>query len=303
MNALNRCGFCFFVALILCAGSLPLLADGGGRGFGFSFRAHGGISYLAAGDVNTANGGWFAYYRSMVDLYDLEMTGGYSPVHLGSDVGAEAIIHLSARIGVSVGLGYLRSSRSATMTMNNPAEPNLVTHAARPALSAIPIRLGLVIAVPLAPKTSLLASAGGAYFAAVKYREVHRTDIASGYWWERMITAEMNRKSNVGFEAGLGVERQISGNLFLFVEARGRYARFKDFDQAVMTTDSADMEPEQTVGKIYLGTFTNYQVPGTWADFHVDSEVPPTWPEYSEYREARFDFSGICLQVGFRVRI
>ena len=300
MNALHRIGFRLFVTLILCLGSLPLLAGGGGQGFGFSFRAHGGISYLAAGDVNTANGGWFEYHKNHADFYDLEMTGGFSPVHMGIDVGAEAIVHLSARIGVLVGLGYLRSSRSATMTMNDPAMPDLVTHTARPMLSAMPIRLGLIITVPLAPKTSLTASAGGAYYAAVKYREIHQTNVASGYWWERTITAEMNRKSNVGFEVGLGIERQVWRNLFLFVEARGRYARLKNFDLAVMTMDSAAMEPEQVNGKIYLGTFTH----DSWADFFVDSIVPsPPDPEYSEYREARFDFSGICLQTGFRIRL
>jgi opacity protein-like surface antigen len=289
---------CLVAIGLLIAGLAALPAWAGG-GVGFSLRVHGGYSYLQAKDANTGAGGWFDFYQLLADLQGLTTTGAYSPFHGGYDFGGDLIFQLTPRIGVGLGIGYLKSSEDPEMTISDGVSSVLMR--GTPKMSAMPIRLGLYGTWPLTGKWNFTVNAGAAYYANVKFDALLRLeDDTSGDWMEQRITASMNRLSNIGFQGGLGVEYAISPRMFVFVEANGRYASFKNFATATGTSDSSFGTPSEDIGKIYLET--NIMTEGTWTWFVVSDTAPTPEPGVLEYREPKFDFSGFSLQVGFRIR-
>jgi opacity protein-like surface antigen len=296
MKKLHRSCLVTICVLAIGLAALPAWA---GDGIGFSLRVHGGYSYLQAKDANTGAGGWFDFYQLLADLQGLTTTGAYSPFHGGYDFGGDLIFQLTPRIGVGLGIGYLKSSEDPEMTISDLTTSVLMT--GRPQMSAMPIRLGLYGTWPLTGKWNFTVNAGAAYYANVKFDALLRLeDDTSGDWMEQRITASMNRLSNIGFQGGLGLEYALSPRMFVFVEANGRYASFKNFATATGTSDSSLGTPQEDIGKIYLET--NIMTEGTWTWFVVSDTAPTPEPGVLEYREPKFDFSGFSLQVGFRIR-
>jgi opacity protein-like surface antigen len=299
MNKSIKCGFLVSCLLIVCLVSLPALTFGAGNGVKFSLRVHGGYSYLQTADANTGSGGWFDFYEILAAEQGLTTEGAYSPFHGGYDFGADLILQLSPRFGVGIGLGYLQSSETSTMTISSIDVSVLMN--GTPKLSAMPIRLGVFTTWPLGGKLNFTANAGAAYYAAVKFSALLRLEAqVDAEWLEQSITANMNRLGNIGFQGGLGLEYALSPRMFLFVEAQGRYASFKNFDTATGASDSSFGTPTEDVGKIYLET--NTETEETWTWFIVSDTEPTPIPGVAAYREPKFDLSGFSLQAGFRVR-
>jgi len=294
MNKINKSGFLVSCLVIVCLVSLPALTFGAGNGVKFSLRVHGGYSYLQAADANTGSGGWFDIYEHLEE--GLTTEGAYSPFHGGHDFGADLILQFSPRFGVGIGVGYLQSSKTSRMTISGIDVSFLMIKT--PKLSAMPIRLGVFATWPLGGKWNFTANAGAAYYAAVKFSDpVRLEDGSAGEWSEQSITAKMNRLGNIGFQGGLGLEYAVTPRMFLFVEAQGRYASFKNFDAATSASENSSGHTSEDVGKIYLVTAPLPE--GTLTAFFV-SEIEAAPPGFT-FRKPKFDFSGFSLQAGFRI--
>jgi hypothetical protein len=264
-----------------------------------NLRLYGGFSRLAAGDVNEGCDGYFELLELYAPLIDGTTSGGYSPVHAGYNFGADFIFQLSPSIGVGIGAGYLQSSKSSLMTLS--ATEGEITLTGTPKLSAMPIRLAVFLTVPLGGKFNLTADAGGTYYAALKFEAAQRLDIGATDWEEMSLSASRSSLSdNLGFQGSLGFEYKISQKMGFFLEAVGRYARFKNFDTATGTSQSSGGDPVTDVGKIYLETNTIAGI-GSWSSFIVSAAVPLPDPDIT-YREPKIDLSGFSLQTGIRIR-
>jgi hypothetical protein len=173
-----------------------------------------------------------------------------------------------------------------------------------PKLSAMPIRLAAFFTLPLGEKLSLTADAGAAIYAGLKFDSRQRIELSNAtdsMWMETSLKASRTSLSdNLGFQGSLGIDYAFSQKMGFFIEAVARYANFKNFDEATRISERDDMAPETDVGKIYLETNT-YEGLGTWSLFIVSAE-PPIPDEYSDYREPKFNLSGISLQAGIRIR-
>jgi len=265
-----------------------------------SLRLYGGFSRLAAGDLNEGFDGYFELF----ELYDAlgfgDATGGYNPVHAGYNFGADFVFQLSPMIGVGIGAGYLRSSASSLMTL--AIEGGELTLEGTPTLSAIPVRLAVFFTLPLSGKFNLTADVGGTYYAALKVDAVQRLAFPDETWEEMSISASRSSLSdNLGFQGSLGFEYKVSQKMGFFIEAVGRYARFKNFDTVMgLERDSGGGE-DTNEGKLYLQTFTYPE--GTYSAFTIESTPPAPDPPEITYREPKIDFSGFSLQAGIRIRL
>ncbi len=265
-----------------------------------SLRLYGGLSHLAAADVNEGCDGFF----ELLELYNAlgigTALGGYNPIHAGYNFGADLVFQLTPNIGVGIGAGYLRSSKSSLMTLS--IEEEEITLTDTPMLSAIPIRLAVFLTVPLGGKFNLTADAGAAYYAALKFDATQRIEFAADDWQEMSLSANRSSLSdNLGFQGSLGLEYKLSPKMGFFIEAVGRYARFKNFDTATGTNRSSGGGTDTGEGKLYIEEMTSAGM-GTWSWFTIE-EVPPTPdPPDVTYREPKIDLSGFSLQAGIRIR-
>jgi hypothetical protein len=265
-----------------------------------SLRLYGGLSRLAAGDLNEGFDGFF----ELLELYAADVgastTGGYNPLHAGYNFGADLIFQLTPNIGVGIGAGYLQISKSSLMTLSFEGEEFTLT--GTPKLSAMPIRLAVFLTLPLGGKFNLTADAGAAIYAGLKLDAEQRLELSTTDWQEMSLSASRSSLSdNLGFQGSLGFEYKISQKMGFFLEAVGRYARFKNFDTATGISEFSGGSPETDVGKIYLETNTIAGV-GSYSWFIVSADPPTPEPPYTEYREPKIDLSGFSLQAGIRIR-
>jgi hypothetical protein len=289
--------FFVFVLLTACLAAFPAWANASGGGVGVSLRLHGGYSYLQAEDINAGTGGFFDFYSALAESMGYTTTGGFSPAHSGYDVGADLVLQLNRYIGIGIGAGYLQASKSSLMTLSSTDET--VTMSGMPKLSAMPIRLGVFFTVPLNDRLNLTANAGAAYYAALKLKADLRLESATD-WQEMSLSGSRSSFDNIGFQGGLGFEYMITQKLGFFVEAQGRYARFKNFDSVTGVASDSGGGSDTTTGKLYLETFTGTD--GTLTTLTIEETPPTSNPPDDVYTEPKIDLSGFCFQAGIHIR-
>jgi hypothetical protein len=288
------------VILALLMAPVPAAASGGG--LKFDLRIHGGYSHLAAADVNKGSGGYYEFYNLLAEYGGYGLEGGTKALHGGYDFGADVVLPLSPRLGVGIGLGYMRSAGRTDMTLTIDTQDLVVSVGS--SLSAIPLRLGVFYTLPLAGRLSLTANAGAAVYLGLRFHDSYRYEQGS-VWGEQMISANRTSFSaNLGGQGGLGFDYRVTSKWGFFVEAQGRYARFKNFGQATIEVASAEGGSQTREGKIYLRSETLATDPPVVFNAFVVADAPPSSePPDLVVREPRFDLSGFCLQAGIRIRL
>ena len=299
----KKLGYLTFTLLLSAILSAPAPAAADGGGMKFDLRIHGGLSRLAAGDVNTGSGGMYAFYKLFAEYGDYTYAGGYEPLHGGYDAGADVILLLSSRFGVGLGIGFLRSTGDADMTLTPPDSGDMVFEGGS-ALSAFPIRAGLYYSLPLVGRLSLTTNAGVAFYAGLRFKDRFHVEQGPIFSTQEITATRTSLSKNLGFQGGLGLEYKITPKLGAIVEVQGRYARFENFGSATVYVASAEGGSDTREGKIYLRSQTLSPDPLiVFNTFVVDSTPPTSNPPDLVISEPKFDLSGFCIQAGFRIRL
>lgn len=259
-----------------------------------SLRLYGGYSNVAAGDVNDGS----AFYFDLIEYYAAEggatFTGGYSPLHGGYNFGADLIYQITPSIGIGLGAGYIRNSADSLATYTD--EDFSVDITVNPKLAVVPIRLGAFFTFPLGGKLNLTADAGATYYAGLQFDATQRLDYIDDSWMEQSLSGRERSGADIGFQGGLGFEYMFSPKMGFFVEAAGRYAKLKNFEQVSGITNYSDGSSDTVDGKLYIVTDT---IGTTEINMFTIEETPPT---EGDVREPKFDLSGFSLQAGIRIR-
>jgi hypothetical protein len=264
-------------------------------------RLYGGFSRVGAQDVNFGSDGYFEYFELYAAMApSITTTGGYSPVHAGFDLGADLIYQVSRTFGVGLGFGYLRSARQSHMTLDldNVTALDLT---ATPALSAMPVSLGLFLTLPVGSKIAFTADARGIYFARFKFDLAQKLEFGGPDDWqhESLRGSRSGFFSNLGAQGSLGVEYKLSPRMGFFVEAVGRYAKLKNFGVVTRTTETETGSVSTDQGKAYI-LFVE-TTDSSYSMFFVMDPSSPAEPPFF-VREPKFDLSGFSLQTGIRIR-
>jgi len=290
---INKTRLIFVTISALCL--LPGLVFADGK---LSLRLQGGWTCLSAGDINSGTQALFDWRKA--DW--VASAGGYKPVHKGFEIGGEIIFELTPRLGIGIGGGYLKISRYSQSRLYDPEEiASYETLGVEPTLSAVPIQAGVHLTVPLNAKFNLHADIGASYYFKARYSYEWR----SIYWWIDVlsgyiqITTNAEKKNTpIGFQGGISLEYELRHNIFLYLDARGRYARFRGL-KGSSVIESSFVTPSSEQGILYYES-----APMLWDAprvIMVQSD-PPNGPG-GEPRQAVIDFSGVSLQFGIRIRL
>jgi len=262
-----------------------------------SLKLYGGYANILAGDVNEGSD----YYFEILEAYAAEgmgtVTGSYKPLHGGYNFGGDIIYQLSPKLGLGLGVGYMRNSSSSVGTFSE-SELGEVTLTVAPTLTAMPIRLSVFFTTPMSKKLNLTADAGAAYYAGLKLEAMQGLEFSPTEWMEMTVEGSQRSGADIGFHGSLGVEYMLSPKMGFFVEAAGRYAKFKNFELVTGTTEGSGGSPESTEGKLYLMTdnFGTHEISG----FTIVATGDPVDPSFLE---PKMDLSGFSLQIGIRIRL
>jgi hypothetical protein len=278
---------------------LSAAAGSGNAGFSrLSLRLYGGYAYLGANDVNAGADGYFGLMRLYEAAGNGTMTGGYKPLHGGLDLGGDLVFQITPRFGVGVGVGYVDTSRDSVATLTGLDLDVTLTETV--SLKAMPVRLGVFFDFPVASKLSLTADAGADWYTGLKLSAANRLAYTDGSYMDFSFSgARSGLSGNIGFHGDLGLEYKLSRSLGFIVEAAGRYARLKTFNNAVEALAWSDGSSNSQTGTLYVAHIT-VGTEGTFTMFYV-SDTPPVDKADETFRVPKFDFSGVSLRAGLHI--
>ncbi|MGA2532919.1 MAG: hypothetical protein ABSG19_07755 [Candidatus Aminicenantales bacterium] len=297
--------FVMAIVFVLCLIPGSTLAKGK-----ISLKIQGGLNYLQAGDVNPGTLAFFDWGK----IYFAPPTGGLieggdTALHRGYEFGGDLIFELTRNIGIGIGAGYLQMSRNPPQSMmriiDDPQGGGGFTKyfTAVTKLKAIPIRVGLFLSLPMSKKIDFTAHAGISYYLKAEYQADWYVAVASAVEspGQRLSTNAEKKETPIGFQGGLGIDYKLIRRIALFIEAQGRYARFRGLEGTSTSEPSrwgGVLPSFSENGKLYYESVP--MIPNAPRLIMVQS-APPAGPG-GQPREAVVDFSGISLQAGIRIR-
>ena len=293
------------VALVLCL--IPSLALATVK---ISLKLQGGLAYLQAGDVNPGTQAFFDWGKTyFAPPPGGKIEGGYTALHWGYEFGGDIIFELSPKIGIGIGAGYLQMSRDAPPFMmeiyDDPLEGTFKEFNVGTKLSAIPIRASLFLSLPVSKKIDITANAGISYYLQPEYHADWHVFLVNTIWTgpiSRLSTTAEKKTAAIGLQGGVGVEGKFTQTMGLFIEAQGRYAKFRGFSgtsNSVPDEFNGGILPSfSETGKLYYNSVP--LIPNAPRLIMVQS-APPAGPG-GQPRLAVVDFSGVSLQAGVRIR-
>lgn len=304
--------FCLIMAILLGAVCLPaqsqdlknednqpatesetLLAKPAKSKLKIGLRLYGGMNFLDGGDINDTNG-YIDFYSYQSELHGFPFTIDAGGLNRCLEGGADLLVYLGERFGVSLGAAYLKGSRENLLTLTVPESPPVTaTFRCEPQIESIPVNLGLFYILPLGGRFNLLADAGGGWtFAWLKI--IDRFEMPDG---SDQSLAKGDAGGIHGF-ARLALEVKIRRGLFFFVEAVGRYARISGFK------GSQEMYENDVLTSTTYGTFHTVTWGNPGPEFRVIQikQETPFGLEKIDSTKTVIDYSGVSARAGVRIR-
>jgi hypothetical protein len=262
------------------------------RGLGLGLRLIGGIGTISSADIDASQTGMAA------TTLDELVNSGYSlvgqditPIHSGTVMGGEMTFDLSRRLAVGAAFTYTRAIRDNYYSFWR--HPNDLFLNFNPLIQVFTYRLGMYYTLPLNPPFSLILSAGPALYH-FKYRYLLNFSDPGVSFDEGLL---QDVASNIlGAHVGLALELALNERSAIFLEAMGRLARSSTITgtESVALSAGGISHPRiENSGDLY------YYLDGPNAGTTVRSSAP-SGP--GDVRKAVFDFSGVDLLLGFRIK-
>ena len=240
---------CLSLALFLVA----VLATPGAAALKLSFKLNGGAAMLlnGAGDLEKFRLGEQAYATDWAEGDAYSSTFNLKKLSLVSEFGGEAILHLTPKLGVGIGVGYISVSRKGDYTLNykdswyasggtwDEQEVDKTAH--NFSGSAIPILLNFHFQTPLTARLNFIGYAGIGYYLGkfnhdYTYTANYVLTYTSTIYWNQKgtvdITSTQKSKatcSKIGFQGGLGLEMLLTPTISVGLEFTGRMVNFNDW--------------------------------------------------------------------------
>jgi hypothetical protein len=281
------CGLVLALLGFVCASS-PVPA----RGAELDLKLFGGYNYLAGGDLNAGTEGLANFWLDIIKASGWTTSGSYAPAHFGFTFGGDLVFLFSPTVGLAFGSEYLQASPSSVIgfTKGSDSGQTLVDTKA----SAVPLKVSLYVSIPSGPRFRTTLHVGVGYYVSAKMTSRVRIEQGANF-----VQYESTASSTgVGFHGGLGFEFDLSPSAALFIEARGRYAKFGGFSGNFVLSNSSGSVSES--GKLY------YEETGAGSTWYpivmVFSAEPTPSSNIRNVREAKVDYSGAAVVGGLVIR-
>ena len=262
-------------------------------GFGIGLRLSGGLNFFDGGDINDTKSN-VTLNEYLAGQVGVPYTIDENDLNRAFEGGADLLFYFGKRFGVSLGASYLNGKSENRIIIDLLVSPPAdYTITFNPAVSAIPVTLGLFFTPPLGRRLNLLAEIGGGWtFAQLAIDQAFIGSLGS---------MQFNAEGKAGgpcIYARLGLEVAIARNFFFFVEVLGRYAKISGFE------GSYEVFHNDTIFSSGSGRFYTFDrdVSGHSIRFIDFTDEPPSGSPVSNVSETQIDFSGVSAHGGFRIR-
>ena len=222
------------------------------------FRVYGALGYADGGDLNRMISGWRSYYQDRQGdgfsySYDLE------EMHGTVEFGVEAVLALSRRFSLSLGVGYIHQRTSGEITTQTNLHEDVIVSATERwtidfeqtteqspvyTKSTIPITLSLDYSLALNARWTLtLGGGGGIYLGNLDLLESYAIDSESineqltgngpVQYIDRHTTvgdySEKTKSTGLGLHGRIGLDLKLSPSSCLSISVLGRWVNMKNW--------------------------------------------------------------------------
>ncbi|MBM3295004.1 MAG: hypothetical protein FJY82_10830 [Candidatus Aminicenantes bacterium] len=292
--------FLALAAALILGFSLGPTAQAQGLKLGFKFM--GGMGYQIGGDDTASLRGLKALVDDYVAAAGLKLKSNVVPFmnHIALEGDADIIVSLTPRLGVSVGLGYVRGGTifgsGNVIVLHGSAEEKSVN---KVAASAMPLKLGVYYS--FGSRFEAEGKRGSYLFGGVGlYSGKYTASEDYSYQAARSTSSLTAKASGLGFYGGLGSENWINPNFAFVIELYGRYAKFGGFKGDWQRTGGGASNSGS-------GTLYYYEWQDDDGNWYPATDLFDTAPASGGFlravREARIDFSAFGFRFGFRVSL
>ncbi len=278
---------------------LVLSLASAGPAIDLSLKLTGGAAFITGGDYNAGIKGANAYLAA----FGRDVAGEFSRLDLGMDFGAEVVLGLTDRLGVGIGVGYMRFSRSREEVAYDWDILGLTFHNTdflAPSVTAVPLTLNVHYSLPLGRIRVGVFGGVGYYLSKMRVESGFESDFFGTS--SDVVFESAKVGGRFGFQGGLGVEVPMGGNFSFVVDLVGRVAGLKDIQGdytrsgtflGIPFSFSGNDAYYYTEQQRFQGVF--YQM----NDWITDADAPSS-PAYRNVRHGTFGLSGISGQAGIK---
>jgi len=246
----------------------------------------GGGKYISGGDLNSGIKGLAQFFG---DELGIEGKGEINPLHLSFILGGEVQIPLSSQYVLGIGADYFFGKKQSLVEYEGALSTTTLT--TRPEIKVLPLRVILLYH----PLPYLFFKSGiEYYFAKCSYFYRFKQE---DYW--KQWSGEANARG-LGILGGLGIEWNVASYMSFIIEATGRLARITGFKGKDISRDSeGEVYTEEGILYYYKAeSLTQKSYPQLFI-----REKKPTEAWVTDPQQAKIDFSGISLKLGFRLKL
>jgi len=259
-------------------------------------RLSGGFLDVHGGDFSTYHTDTQLYYDELLRPFAFERTGALRALGSAREIELEAVLHISRRLAVGFGVGYLETGDTGSVTWRHAEHGDMQLDGLL-AVNAIPLRLtGYVTPLRTSFVNGYLFGGGGIYLLDSD----SRYEVDSRIVGSEMLLKEDYESSGTGFglHAGLGLEIKLGASLRVFVEATARRATVGNLEG----NSSYYIRPSTGgAGSGEVWYFESYSDEvARWLS-GVRYGDRPEGEALRDVRRLRVDLSGIGLRIGFRL--
>lgn len=260
---------------------------------GIGLRLSGGMIFFDGGDINDSKAN-VTLNKYLADKYGQPYTIDESDLNRAFEGGADLLLHLGQRFGVALGASYSNGKSENRIVIDlSGSPPATYTITFDPAVSAVPVTVGLFFTPPLGGRINLLAEAGGGWtFARLAIEQAFVGSMGS---------MQFNAEGTAGgpcMYARLGLEVALARHFLFFIEALGRYGKIRGFEGSYEFIQNSALVASGS-GRFYTYDLDVSGHPVRFIDF---TDEPPSGASAGNVGETRVDLSGISVRGGLRIR-
>ena len=280
---------------------LVLSLAAAGPAVDLSLKLTGGAAFITGGDYNEGINGANAYLAA----FGRNVTGELSRLELGMDFGAEVVVGLTDRLGVGIGVGYMRFSRSREEVGYDWDILGLTFHNTdflEPSVTTIPLTLNVHYSLPLG--TIRVGVFGGVGYYLSKMRVESGFDSDFFGTSSDVVFESSQVGGRFGFQGGLGVEVPMGGNFSFIVDLVGRVVGLKDIKGDYTRSGTLLGIPYSFSGSdayYYTEELRFQNVFYRMNEWVIDADAPSS-SAYRDVRHGTFGLSGLSGLAGIRFR-
>ena len=304
-----------------------------------SFRVYGGLGYADGGDLSRSILGWREYSQGrqgdgFSSTYDL------GEMHGTSELGVEAVLALSRRWSLSLGVGYIHQKTSGEITTRTTRHEDITNGSSEQwtvdfeqateqnpvyTKSTIPITLSLDYSLALNAKWTLTLGGGGGIYPGdldlqesygIESESISEQQTGNGVvqYVDRLTTvgdySEKTKSTGFGLHGRIGLNLRLGPSTFLSITVLSRWVNMKGWEG----TRRDASEWQWTYGlwgaNSAEGTDERTEVGQYWTNDLKDEKSGQSYPTLvfrdtepsPGSKPANFSLSGISIRVGFGFR-